>query len=118
MKNFKVSPLARQFALTFGFFGSCGREYFEVLLQLSLRYGADLGRSRLVYFSSVYTLIEKNNKYHFPNNTKSPLLGKTAALNEIKKIRPAGREHSTNYITWRSKSVESKLAWRLSDSFI
>ena len=44
MKNFKVSPLVRQFGSTFGFFRYRRRKYFEVLLLfLSLRYGADLG---------------------------------------------------------------------------
>ena len=53
MKNLKVSPLLRQFGSTFGFFRYRRREYFDthfevLLLFLSLRYGADLGRSRLV----------------------------------------------------------------------
>ena len=54
MKNFKVSPLVCQFGSTFGFFRYRRRKYLEVLLLfLSLRYVADLGRSRLV-FSSDY----------------------------------------------------------------
>ena len=47
-----VSPLVRQFGSTFGFFRYRRRVlwHFEVLLLfLSLRYGADLGRSRLVF---------------------------------------------------------------------
>ena len=50
MKNFKVSPLVCQFGSTFEFFRYRRREYLEVLLLfLSFRYGADLGRSRLVF---------------------------------------------------------------------
>ena len=59
MKNLKASPLAHQFGPTLGFFGSCRREYFDtevLLLFLSLRYGADLGRSRLVLCISRSTL--------------------------------------------------------------
>ena len=42
-------PLVRQSCPTFGFLGCFRREHFEVfLLFLSLRDGADLGRSRLV----------------------------------------------------------------------
>ena len=45
-------PLARQSGPTFGFLGCFRREYFDtevLLLFLSLRYGADMGRSRLVF---------------------------------------------------------------------
>ena len=61
MKNLKVSPLVRQFGSTFGFFRYRRREYFEVLLLfLSFRYGADLGRSRLV----CYVFNEDSLKLH------------------------------------------------------
>ena len=47
-----------------GFFRYCRREYFEdLLLFLSLRYGADLGRSRLV--NSFLILLLVNTKFAF-----------------------------------------------------
>ena len=68
MKNFEVSPLVCQFGSTFGFFRYRRREYLEVLLLfLSLRYGADLGRSRLVFFrlqSSHWSVHFSYNSYN------------------------------------------------------
>ena len=47
----KNSEKARSFGPTFEFFEYCRREYL-LLLFLSLRYGADLGHSRLVFLVS------------------------------------------------------------------
>ena len=65
MKNFKVSPLVCQFGSIFGFFRYRRSEYLEViLLILSLRFGADLGRSRLVnslfYFPKAFSKLFTN----------------------------------------------------------